>query len=199
VTETKARRRGAELEQAILDATWAELREVGYADLTIEGVATRAGTSKPVIYRRWPGRAALVLAAWGRQAPVMQKTPDTGDLRSDLLALFTRIARRADAMMSGMIAGVMADAFRDPEVIALLRARLDASPLSGALTTIVDRAVDRGELPPVRLPKRALRVPLDLIRTEAMTCGTTIAEATIAELVDDVYLPLLRGLASIGR
>jgi AcrR family transcriptional regulator len=199
VTETKSRRRGAELEQAILDAAWAELREVGYADLTIEGVATRAGTSKPVIYRRWPGRAALVLAAWARQAPVMQKTPDTGDLRSDLLALFTRIARRADAMMSEMIAGVMAEAFRDPEVIALLRARLDASPLSGALTTIVDRAVDRGELPPVKLPKRALRIPVDLIRTEAMTCGTTIAEATIAELVDDVYLPLLRGLASIGR
>jgi AcrR family transcriptional regulator len=196
VTETKSRRRGTELEQAILDAAWAELREVGYADLTIEGVATRAGTSKPVIYRRWPGRPALVLAAWARQAPVPQRTPDTGDLRSDLLALFTRIARRADAMMSAMIAGVMAEAFRDPEVIALLRERLEASPLSGAIGTIVRRAVDRGELPPVRLPARAKRLPVDLIRNESMTCGTSITRETITEFVDDVYLPLLRGLAS---
>lgn len=196
MTETKSRRRGAELEQAILEAAWAELHAVGYAGLTIEAVATRAGTSKPVIYRRWSSRAALVIAAWARNVPVRQAAPDTGALRSDLLALFTRIARRADTMMSETIAGVMGEAFRHPEVIALLRERIEAAPLSGAIGTIVRRAVDRGELPPVHLPTRAARIPLDLIRSESMTCGTPITRETITELVDDVYLPLLRGLAS---
>jgi AcrR family transcriptional regulator len=194
VTETKSRRRGAALEQAILDAAWAELTETGYTGLTIEAVATRAGTSKTVIYRRWSSRAELVLAAWSRQAPVPQATPDTGALRSDLVALFTRIARRVDTMMGEMIAGVMGEAFRHPEVIALLQERLRTAPLSEGVRTIVRRAVDRGELAPVDVPQRATRVPLDLIRNEAMVFGAPIPENVIAELVDDVYLPLLRGL-----
>ena len=196
MTETKSRRRGAALEQAILDAAWEELQDTGYTGLTIESVAARAGTSKTVIYRRWSSRAELVLAAWSRQAPILQATPpDTGTLRSDLLALFTRIARRADTIMSEMIAGVMGEAFRHPEVIALLQDRLKTAPLSEGVRAIVRRAVDRGELAPVHLPQRAIRVPLDLIRNEAMVYGAPIPDDAIAELIDDVYLPLLRGLA----
>jgi len=48
------RRRGAELEAALLDAAWDELQAVGYAGLTMEAVADRAGTSRAVLYRRWP-------------------------------------------------------------------------------------------------------------------------------------------------
>jgi AcrR family transcriptional regulator len=195
VTETKSRRRGAELEAAILTATWEELREVGYTALTIEAVAKRAGTSKPVIYRRWSNRAALVIAAWASQRPIETRNPDTGTLRTDLLALFTRVARRADSMMSEAIAGVMGEAFRHPEVTALMRERLDSTPLSKSIWLIVGRAVDRGELPVVVLPQRALRLPLDLIRAEAMLCGSPIPDETIVAMVDDVYLPLLHGLA----
>jgi len=194
VTATGSRRRGAELEQAILDAAWAELKDVGYNGLTIEAVASRAGTSKPVIYRRWSSRAELVLTAWSRQAPITQETPDTGALRTDLIGLFTRIARRVDTMMSEMIAGVMGEAFRHPEVIALLQERLKTAPLAEGVRTIVRRAVDRGELPPTGLPQRATRIPLDLIRNEAMVFGAPVSDEAIAELVDDVYLPLLRGL-----
>lgn len=195
MTEPKSRRRGEELEQAILDAAWAELHDVGYARFTMEGVAARAATSKPVIYRRWPNRAELVIAAWGRHRPLTERgAPDTGTLRSDLIALFTRIARRADQMVNEMIAGVMGEAFRHPEVAKLLRDRLRNAPLTAEIDQIVRRAVDRGELPVVQLPPRASRVPLDLIRGESMLFGAPISDATIAELVDDVYLPLLRGL-----
>jgi len=193
---TKTRRRGAELEQAILDAAWAELSEVGYASLTMERVAARAGTSKPVVYRRWASRAELVLAAWSAQVPIEPVTPDTGSLRGDLHALFTRVAHRADSIMSEMIAGVMGEAFRHPEIASLLRDRLDSAPLSKAVWTIVDRAVDRGELAPVHLPPRVLRLPLDLIRGESIMCGTPLPERTINQFVDDVYVPLLRGLAT---
>ncbi|HET6737281.1 MAG TPA: helix-turn-helix domain-containing protein, partial [Kribbella sp.] len=58
------RRRGAALEEAILRAAVEELQEVGYRELTMDGVAARAGTSKNVIYRRWPSRAALCVAAY---------------------------------------------------------------------------------------------------------------------------------------
>ncbi|WP_433259814.1 TetR/AcrR family transcriptional regulator [Actinosynnema sp. CS-041913] len=195
MAEPKSRRRGAELEQAILDAAWAELSEVGYARFTVEGVAARAGTSKPVLYRRWKGRAELALAAWGRRVPASPELPDTGSLRADMIALFTRISRRTGAMMTEMVAGVMADAFRHPEVARLLRERLtQPSPLTEAVATIVGRAVERGELPPVRLTHRAARTPLDLVRNEYITCGVALDEAAIEELVDDVYLPLLRGL-----
>lgn len=194
---TKSRRRGAELEQAILDAAWDELREVGYARLTVEAVAARAGTSKPVIYRRWSGRAELVLAAWFRQVPVEREVPDTGSLRDDLRALFATIARRADSMMNEMVAGVMGEAFRHPEVAALLAERLaHPSPLTEAVEAIVDRAAARAELPRVDVPLRVKRLPIDLVRTESMTnCGAPLTEEAVASLVDEVYVPLLHGLA----
>jgi AcrR family transcriptional regulator len=195
VTETKPRRRGKQLERAILDAAWAELRDVGYTSLTIEAVAKRAGTSKPVIYRRWPSRAHLVISAWAVQRPVEPSTPDTGSLRADLVALFERVARRMNAMMSETIVGVMAEAFKHPEVQELLRERMDASPLSGSLLAVVDKAVARGEIRPVRLPPRALRLPLDLIRSEAVSGGSPVPEDVVGAMVDDVYLPLLKGLA----
>lgn len=199
MSETRSRRRGKQLEKAILDAAWDELREVGYNNLTIERVASRARTSKPVIYRRWGSRAELVLAAWGRQVPGQQEPPDTGELRADLVALFTRIAQRASSVMSEVIAGVMGEAFRHPEVTALLTDRLRMSPLTETIRGVVGRATARGELPEVELSPRVARVPLDLIRNETLLCGGPVSEETIAELVDDVYLPLLRGLAKDWR
>jgi len=194
VTEPKTRRRGAELEQAILDAAWAELTEVGYAALTIEAVASRAGTSKPVIYRRWPGRPELVLAAWAQQRPTIPQVTDMGDLREDLIALFSRIAFRMNGMMSETIAGVMGEAFRHPEIADALRERLRSAPLTKSVQGIVDRAAQRGELNHVEVPLRAARAPLDLVRNEAMLFGAPVSEETLVELVDQVYLPLLRGL-----
>lgn len=202
MTETRTRRRGAQLEQAILDAAWAELNEVGYARFTIEAVAGRAETSKPVIYRRWPTRAELVLAAWEhtmqRNAPIPEDAPDTGALRTDLLEVFARVADRVNSIISEVIAGVMGEAFRHPEVVAVLRAQLvKPSSLTKAIDTVVRRAVERGELEPVEVPLRAARMPTDLIRNELMMCGDPLSKETITELVDDIYLPLLRGLAPV--
>ena len=59
----KTRRRGEALESALLDAAWDELQAAGYAGLTFEAVADRAGTSRAVLYRRWRNRADLVVAA----------------------------------------------------------------------------------------------------------------------------------------
>lgn len=195
--ETRSRRRGEQLEAAILEATWQELNEVGYNALTIERVASRAGTSKPVIYRRWGSRAELVLAAWGSRRPRrLGERIDTGSLRGDLISLFTRVAKRTDSIMSETVAGVMSEVFQHPEVAELLRARLASSPLADALRAILQHATERGELPPVELTPRATRLPIDLIRNEALLNCNPVSEASVTELVDEIYLPLLRGLAS---
>src|SRR5580693_5435053 len=87
---TRHRRRGPELESALLEAAWNELVEVGFAGLTMESVAARARTGVAVLYRRWANKDELVLAAlehYRHAHPV--GTPDTGSLRGDLLALLT--------------------------------------------------------------------------------------------------------------
>src|SRR5690349_13494346 len=85
VVRPRSRRRGATLERALLRAAWEELAAVGYANLTIEGVAARARTSKAVLYRRWPNRAALITAAMRQEAPLLSgEVPDTGQLRGDV-------------------------------------------------------------------------------------------------------------------
>src|ERR1700721_215627 len=85
---TRQRRRGEELEAALLEAAWEELVEAGFARLTMESVAVRAKTGVAVLYRRWPNKDDLVLAAIQHYAvthPV--DVPDTGSLRGDMIAL----------------------------------------------------------------------------------------------------------------
>nr|WP_243869647.1 TetR/AcrR family transcriptional regulator [Amycolatopsis granulosa] len=178
-----------------MDATWAELVETGYAKLTIEGVAARAGTSKPVIYRRWPGRAELVLAAWQRRVPKEGDLPDTGELRSDLLALMHRLVHRFDDTPRDVLAGLMAETFRDPEVFGLLLKQVAAARQRPTFEILVRRAVERGEIPPVELTPRVANVPLDLLRGIAIFHHHDVDERVITEIIDEVFLPLLRGLA----
>src|ERR1700679_42108 len=75
------RRRGEALEKALLDAAWVELTERGYEDLTIDAVATRAGPSRAVLYRRWPSKQDLVVATLTQHVTTeFVAAPDTGSL-----------------------------------------------------------------------------------------------------------------------
>ena len=116
------RRRGDALERALLDAAWEELTEAGYANMTMDGVAARARTSKPVLYRRWPTRAQLVIAAVRAHLP--EVTPagirDTGSLRGDLAAALTVASRWYNGPVRPALHGVMADFYSDPQLSALL-------------------------------------------------------------------------------
>src|ERR1700678_4607985 len=86
--QVRHRRRGEELERALLDAAWEELATVGFTSLTMESVAARAKTGVAVLYRRWANKDELVIAAirhYGTTRPV--EIPDTGSLRGDMFAL----------------------------------------------------------------------------------------------------------------
>ncbi|GAB7185887.1 TetR/AcrR family transcriptional regulator [Kitasatospora sp. Ki12] len=186
------RRRGDELERAILDAVWAELADHGYDRLTMEGVAARARTSKPVLYRRWPNRAALVIAALGRNAPDYQEPPDTGELRADLMLFLRSVLHRFDDLPPAAVHGFLVDLLRDPELRAGFTGGLTAEGPVGSLGVMIRRAADRGEVDPARITPRVVSLPLDLLRDAFLVGGSVPSDAVVAEVLDEIVLPLLR-------
>ena len=184
------RRRGATLEAAIVAAVEAELDAVGYADLTVAGVAERANTSKPVLYRRWPSRAHLVYAAIARRHRAVVAAPDTGSLRGDLVAWLTAVADLARAVRPATVWGLLADSADDPELLAAIRADLAGPAGADVFAEIAERAVARGELTPRPLTARQLALPVDLLRAEILLHGHA-DKATIESIVDEVLVPVL--------
>jgi AcrR family transcriptional regulator len=190
----RPRRRGTALEQAILGAAVDELTESGYAGLTMDRVAKRAGTNKNAIYRRWPNRAALGLAAYRQVIGADREPADTGDLRGDVLALLRGAnGHLSAATIGGVLRSLLAAAADDPELMAQLRdSVIDAG--SGWWLTVLGRAVARGEVSPEALHPRVATVAIVLLRNEYVARGTTtVPDSVIVEIVDEVYLPLLRG------
>jgi AcrR family transcriptional regulator len=188
------RRRGADLEQAILRAAIEELTESGYAGLTMDRVAKRAGTNKNAIYRRWPNRAVLGLAAYRELIGAQREPADTGTLRGDVLALLRGAnGHLADPVTGGVVRSLLGAAAGDPELAALLRdSVIDAG--SSLWLTVLGRAVARGEAPPGSLHPRVATVAIVLLRNEYVTRGRpTVPDGVLVEIVDEVYLPLLRG------
>src|SRR5699024_11039722 len=99
MAEARTRRRGAELESALLSAAWDQLVAEGYGRFTFEAIAERAGTSKPVLYRRWSTREELLRAALRhRGAATVPEVPDTGSLREDLKGSLLKAAAGSEVM-----------------------------------------------------------------------------------------------------
>ncbi|HEY3559854.1 MAG TPA: TetR/AcrR family transcriptional regulator [Kribbella sp.] len=185
------RRRGAALEAAILRAAVEELQEIGYRDLTMDGVAARAGTAKNVIYRRWPSRAALCIAAYREMLPTgADGAPDTGSLRGDALALLTRANDRMSSPVGRILRELLGDIHSDPERLRELRDQVAHAGVSHWLTVLA-RAAARGEVGPAALTPRVATVAVDLLRNEyALNGATSVAPEVLTEIVDQVFLPL---------
>src|SRR5499426_2624883 len=110
------RRRGKVLEGAIFEAALQELAQAGYVNFSIERVAGRAGTSKPVIYRRWPTRARLVYAALRANRPVVSaEAPDTGTVRGDLMVILHGVSEMVDELGPEVIFGLIAELLHESE------------------------------------------------------------------------------------
>lgn len=190
-TGVARRRRGPALEEALLDAAWTELTERGYDELTIDGVAVRAGTSRAVLYRRWPNKQELVLAAVAHEvAKDVVVAPDTGSLRGDAIALL----RQANKVRVGLVVPLLTrlggfyqqtgSSLADLET--LVRGRRDA-----ALDQAIQRAIDRGEIEPDQVTERIARQPVDLFRYEVLMTLRPLPDEAIEEIVDTIWLPLL--------
>ncbi|MGK5552238.1 TetR/AcrR family transcriptional regulator [Actinomadura kijaniata] len=140
----RGRPREGRVDEAILTATRELLRETGYAGLTVDGVAARAGIGKAAIYRRHASKQEMILAAVAREgAP---PAPDTGSLPGDLAALAESLVTRLSApAVAETLIGLLADIDGDPALLERFAARVTEPERAGE-AAMLERAVRRGEL-----------------------------------------------------
>ncbi len=196
---TVERRRGKALEDAVLDAAWSELLDSGYASFTIEAVAARAHTSRPVLYRRWPSRADLAVAAIRHNLhkhPV--SAPNTGNVRDDLIALLQQFSKNRGlfaVFFSLQMSGYFSETNTSP-------ADLRKSVLQGGhgqIDMVLARGADRGEIDRSKLTPRIASLLPDLVRHEFLMTLKPVSNAVITEFVDDIFLPLVRAKPAYGK
>ncbi|MBN6052362.1 TetR/AcrR family transcriptional regulator [Nonomuraea sp. RK-328] len=145
-------RRSQRSRQAILTAARELVSEVGYAKLTIEAIATRAGVGKQTIYRWWPSKGAVVLDAFlalSESGPDQDMAlPDTGDLKADLrVVMRATVAEFADPAFEGPIRALNTEIINDPALAAQYREKL-AGPVDEAKKARLRSAQRAGQLAP---------------------------------------------------
>jgi AcrR family transcriptional regulator len=188
MTVDLGRPRDKRIDSAVLHATVELLGKTGYADLSIDAIARRAGTSKPAIYRRWPSKAHLVHEA---AFPIGAATelPDTGSLADDVREMLRRTVAvlttpAARAALPVLVAEIAADA----TLHAALLERFGDILFRG-LSDRLDDAVARGEV-------RADVTAADLV--EALAGPAFMALLTRASSIDDAWIERTAALITRG-
>ena len=192
-SEAKAmgsRRRGKVLEAAIFEVVFQELAEAGYVNFSIERVAAGAGTSKPVIYRRWPTRARLVYAALRANRPALSfETPDTGTVRGDIMLILRRISEMVDELSPEVIFGLIAELLHESDASLFAEVHERNAKI---MMEILNRGVGRGEIAAEKLTPRLAALPFDLVRHQLVLLQQPLSAQDIEEIVDRIFLPLVR-------
>lgn len=187
----RRRRRGSELDAAILSAAWEVLRERGYAGFTIDAVAKAAKTSRSVVYRRWATTEELTLAAirW-RSVETRIDVPMTGSLRGDAM----EVLHGANATRQEMFALLARQLGEFYDRTGMSPDAVRQSMLAGrepVMRTVVDNAKKRGELGERPVPEHIVALPFDLFRSEAIMTLSPVPEEHLRRIVDDIFLPLI--------
>lgn len=185
------RRRGTDLETAILDATLDLLVQAGVGSLTMEGVAAAAHTGKASVYRRWPSKEDLLVDAMRHALPPLDEGPDTGSIREDLLVLMRSMIAAVNSRSGCAMQAFMCDNSVDKHVIQVVKTRV-MEPRHQMLMDALSRGRDRGEVRADAADERTAQVGPALILHEYLMHGTPVSDAFAVQLVDDVLLPLLR-------
>ncbi|MEW1779219.1 TetR/AcrR family transcriptional regulator [Streptomyces sp. NPDC086777] len=153
-SQTRPRRRapaGAavlreDVTEAIRAAVFEELAAVGYARMSIEGIARRAGVGKTAVYRRWRSKLHLVLDVVSALAVLGLPVPDTGSLEGDLRLLYEVTSRALrHPVASQIIPDLQAEAARNPEIAEAMQKTLREGQ-EGVASKIIEAAQRRGEL-----------------------------------------------------
>lgn len=185
---SRPRRRGSELTAAIYDAVLAELADAGYAGLSMDGIARRAGTGKASLYRRWPTRTELVMDVVYATLPGDRALPDTGTLRDDIVATFTTVSARLAGPIGEALRGLRGEALIDPAAGDRVRDYSRSAALH-TLRRLTDRAVARGEIDASGLTALRLEAGPAIMRNHFLF--NEIDDFDVTSLVDEVIMPLL--------
>jgi AcrR family transcriptional regulator len=136
-----------DITDAIRAAVIEELASTGYARMSIEAVARRAGVGKTAVYRRWPSKLHIVIDVVSAIAVQGIPVPDTGTLRGDVRALLGMIARALrNPLAAQIIPDLLAEAARTPDIARTLEVALRDTQRS-LTALVIQHAVQRGELP----------------------------------------------------
>lgn len=185
----RGRPRDAELDRKLLRAAQDALIDDGFERMTVENVAERVGAGKTTVYRRWPTKLDLVVAAITAlyDPPV---APDTGRLRDDLVGcclLFLREDARSQRVLAGLTAGMARNpALRDAAYVSV------GGPFRAALAEVLQRAVTRGDVGSATDIEVIGQVFPALAFYKLATAGSSIDAEFIDRVIDHVLLPALR-------
>jgi AcrR family transcriptional regulator len=189
-------RRGEARENAILDAALELVAETGYERVTVDAIAARARASKTTIYKRWPGKAELVADALRRRAQGAEPVaPDTGSLRSDLVAVVGQIAQTFTGDAGPSLLALLGPIRDDPTLRELVGGQVrERSHEVGRI--VCERAAGRGEDVATDRAGLVLDLAFATLFTDALFAsgrpGTVGDGSPHEKVVDDVLLPLLR-------
>jgi AcrR family transcriptional regulator len=173
---------------AIRDAALDLLSEIGYDRLTMDAVAARAHASKATIYRRWQGKAALVVDALNCSKGSMLE-PDTGSLEGDLSALGQSSCSQESRFNAQIMLGLITALAHDAELRDVVRERM-IEPRTGVIRRIFDRAVARGEVSPERNLDLLVSLFPALMIQQVLTTGELPDTDFSSRVINDVILPL---------
>jgi AcrR family transcriptional regulator len=186
-------KRSEEARQAVLEAADNLLVERGFAGLTIEGIAARAGVAKQTIYRWWTSKTDIRMDAFVDDAAEAMTPPDSGDLAADLRIQLARLAdflTRSDA--GAVFRALAGQAQHDADVATRLRAdhlskqrERDRVPLR--------RAVERGELPPETDLDLVVEQLLSPIYYRVLVTGQPVSREFTGALVEQCLSVVTRG------
>lgn len=183
--------RGDVRHDAILLAALDLLAEVGYDQMTMDAIAQRARASKATIYRRWSGKADLVVAALRRHAtPPQMPLPETGSLRDDLVAVLDVMRVNLGEQDAAVILGLLTAMRHEPQLADTLRRQV-IDVKKDAFDPVLTRYVERGVLP--EMIDRALlaEVSSALLFSRLFITGGPLDTTFVEYLVDGVLMPLI--------
>jgi AcrR family transcriptional regulator len=192
---SRSRRRGEVLERALYDATLAELTEVGYGGLTMEGIAARAHTGKAALYRRWCSKHDLVRAALVNALPPLPELRSGRSARENLLTMFTSHRDLLAGKTGFPGVDIVGQLVHEPELRAIV-AELVVGPRLKILEEILQAAIDDGDLDPATVTPLTARVGPALINQYFLLTGEPPSRRDMALVVDTVIPP--RGQAASG-
>lgn len=176
-------------EAELLSVTLQLLQEHGYDRLTVDAVAATARASKATVYRRWPSKAELVLAAFMESVRQAAVPPETGTLRGDLLRLGETVCQEARERAS-TIRAILVEVSRNPALNEVLQKQF-IKQRKALIDHVLAQAVDRGEIEEAAINDDLwdLLPGYLIFRTIMPTRPPT--RRTVQGLVDDVLLPSL--------
>jgi AcrR family transcriptional regulator len=185
----RGRPRDPGVDESILSSTLSLLGEVGYAQLTMEQVAARARVGKASLYLRWPSKVALVADAIQRLSPdLVPPVPDTGSLPGDMREFLRHLVRPRSAAAEAALPAVAGEAASNPEMREAFR-RGVAPTLVESVRAIVQRAVDRGDLPASTDVELLAVLPMALLQQLRLTEERRPDEQMADRIVAQFYTP----------